>query len=560
MAPQLGRYNASIRLIESTQLTPTEHSIWRAFLDEAVDPEYAAQYIWERVHDRSGRPPEQVLQELKLDWKRVVTKLPRRDQVSSEARTLVEARDDSHCFMLRQKPSDPSACVRFDHAWVIPPSLFDDSDMDPQGPLYLILQAFLTPAKTAELQALLRTDTAESQLRNLFLLSSSIHSAFRNGHIQISPPTDTPDQWNDETEIRLKTASKAHYFVSKLWPEPCGALFLSDGSPWDRPAQMFTMETKDANLPLPDPFLLRTHYRIAAALHLFHVEERIAEGWPSPPLFQLNATTQKTLRSLWHFVPKWIRVRCYRVLLKLGCYLYPRSFTGLVHRLPFGLYAKECNCSDRNEAEALRLVERYTSIRAPLWVDDYQGTHTVLITTAVPGQTLEAVFHRLSYWEREQLSKDLKSVLSQLRCIPNHTPYVFGNCHGGPLNDHRLPSGTCGPFNLISEFNTFLVHRYVRKETKDKIAAVHACPYRSVFTHADLHPSNILIDRGRLSGIVDWECAGFYPEYWEFTKLMYGAERFPEIQQIISDAFTENDYQEEFDAETLLWNDTPFGV
>ncbi|KAF7122517.1 hypothetical protein CNMCM5793_000542 [Aspergillus hiratsukae] len=463
-------------------LTPTEHSIWSAFLDEAVDPEYAAQYIWERIHDGSGRPPEQVLQELKFDWKRVVTKLARRDQVSSEARTLVEARDDSHCFMLRQKPSEPSVCVRFDHAWVIPPSLFDDSDMDPR------------------------------------------------------------------------------YFVSRLWPEPCDSLFLSDGSPWDGSAQMFIMETRDANLPLPDPFLFRTHYRIAASLHLFHVEERIAEGWPSPPLIQLNTVTQKTLRSLWHLVPKWIRVQCYCVLLKLGRHLYPRSFTGLVHRLPFGLYAKECNRSQRNEAEALRLVEQYTSIPAPLWVDDYQKADTVLIMTAVPGQPLEAVFHRLSYSEREQLSKDLKSVLSQLRCIPNQTPYLFGNSHGGPLNDHRFSSGTCGPFNRISEFNTFLVHRYVRKETKEKIAAIHARTYRSVFTHADLHPSNIVIDRGRLSGIVDWECAGFYPEYWEFTKLMYGAERFPEIQQIIRDAFAEDDYEEELEAETLLWNDTPFGV
>lgn len=74
MEPPLGRYNATIRLIESTRLTPVEHSIWRAFLDEAVNPEHAAQYVWEKVHDRSGRPPEQALQELKLDWKRVVTK------------------------------------------------------------------------------------------------------------------------------------------------------------------------------------------------------------------------------------------------------------------------------------------------------------------------------------------------------------------------------------------------------------------------------------------------------------------------------------------------------
>jgi hypothetical protein len=59
---------------------------------------------------------------------------------------------------------------------------------------------------------------------------------------------------------------------------------------------------------------------------------------------------------------------------------------------------------------------------------------------------------------------------------------------------------------------------------------------------------------------VDWECAGFYPEYWEFTKLMYGAERFPEIQHIIRDAFTEDNYEEELEAEILLWNDTPLGI
>jgi len=228
--------------------------------------------------------------------------------------------------------------------------------------------------------------------------------------------------------------------------------------------------------------------------------------------------------------------------------------------MPLGLYAKECARSPHNEAEALRLVEKYTSIPAPLCVDEYQGTHPMLIMTAVRGQPLQTVYHRLSYSERDQLSKDLESAITQMRGIPNQTPYVFGNTHGGPLKNHRFPSGTCGPFNSIADFNAFLVHRYVRQETKEKISAVHARTYRSVFTHADLHPSNILIDQGRLSGIVDWENAGFYPEYWEFTKLVYGAERIPEIREIIRGAFKEENYDEELEAETLLWNDTPFGI
>ncbi|KAK9857436.1 hypothetical protein MYU51_020873 [Penicillium brevicompactum] len=422
-------YEATVRLIEAARLTPTEHSIWRAFLDEAIDPEYAARYIWESINTSFGRSPEQVLDELKSHWKQVVTKLARRDPVSFEAKCLTETRDGSHCFMLCRKRSSPSISISFDHVRVIPPSLFDGHDMDPP------------------------------------------------------------------------------------FPEPCGSLFLSDGRKWDNAMQIL-------------------------------LESSISE---EAPLSLACCTKGDSCSVLSHSS-------------QLGKHLYERSFTGLVHHLPFGLYAKECSRSSDNEGEALRLVEQYTSIPSPLWVDEYHDKLTVLVMTAVSGQPLDTVFHRLSYSEREQLSKDLKSALSQLRCIPNKTSHAFSNTCGGPMIDHRFPSGSRGPFHLISEFNALLVHGCVRQGTKAKITSVHARQYRSVFTHTDLHPSNILIDRGRLSGIVDWECAGFFPEYWEFTKLTYGAMHDAELRQIIRGAFTEGGYEEELEAEKLLWSDTPFGV
>lgn len=42
-----------------------------------------------------------------------------------------------------------------------------------------------------------------------------------------------------------------------------------------------------------------------------------------------------------------------------------------------------------------------------------------------------------------------------------------------------------------------------------------------VFTHADLHPSNILVSTGRnprVVSIVDWHQSGWYPAYWEYCK------------------------------------------
>ena len=41
---------------------------------------------------------------------------------------------------------------------------------------------------------------------------------------------------------------------------------------------------------------------------------------------------------------------------------------------------------------------------------------------------------------------------------------------------------------------------------------------RVVLTHGDLVPGLIPVPEGRVVAIVDWETAGFYPEYWGYAK------------------------------------------
>jgi len=38
-----------------------------------------------------------------------------------------------------------------------------------------------------------------------------------------------------------------------------------------------------------------------------------------------------------------------------------------------------------------------------------------------------------------------------------------------------------------------------------------------VFTHGDLSSLNILVRGDKITGIIDWETAGWYPSYWEYT-------------------------------------------
>ena len=52
----------------------------------------------------------------------------------------------------------------------------------------------------------------------------------------------------------------------------------------------------------------------------------------------------------------------------------------------------------------------------------------------------------------------------------------------------------------------------------------------SVFTHADIAPRNIMVDaQYRITGIIDWEAAGWYPDYWGYANIMGPAGRFAAI-------------------------------
>lgn len=73
-----------------------------------------------------------------------------------------------------------------------------------------------------------------------------------------------------------------------------------------------------------------------------------------------------------------------------------------------------------------------------------------------------------------------------------------------------------------------------------------------MFTHSDLHSTNIIISRGRLAGIGNWDCAGFYPEYWEYeSDTPYKLINSDDWEKLIRDAF-DGDYEVELRIEKLL--------
>jgi thiamine kinase-like enzyme len=53
----------------------------------------------------------------------------------------------------------------------------------------------------------------------------------------------------------------------------------------------------------------------------------------------------------------------------------------------------------------------------------------------------------------------------------------------------------------------------------DMVAALK--DHEIILTHGDISPRNIIVQGSKVVAILDWEMAGFYPEYWEYAKALY---------------------------------------
>ncbi len=120
------------------------------------------------------------------------------------------------------------------------------------------------------------------------------------------------------------------------------------------------------------------------------------------------------------------------------------------------------------------------------------------------------------------LIADLKKALTELRSIPPPSGEVSG-LHGSPFVHIR-----CGdrcvvqPLKNIRAFHDMLLANVSCVSRMPRLlqlaSPVYAKPHKLCFSHCDLNKTNILVtEDGRLAAVIDWEAAGWFPKYWEYT-------------------------------------------
>lgn len=253
-------------------------------------------------------------------------------------------------------------------------------------------------------------------------------------------------------------------------------------------------------------------------------------------------------------LPAWLRLRVWA-----SQYLYPgknRAGWGNIVRLPFGKVLKIS--TGRNELEAMEFVRANTSIPLPRLYEVYErpdGT-VGLVMEELPGDGTE--YANMGPEQIQAFGQELAGYLQQLRRLKPPEKGFIGSVSQGPLLDYRVGQVTFGPFHRIADFHFYLrLGGPLETWTKDPVVKeVHgrSASYSVKFTHADLNPRNIQYHNGRIVGIIDWELAGWYPEYWEYTKMHFNY--WPAYEDFFAAVNSEpgiEKYPEELSAERDIW-------
>ncbi|GJN71062.1 phosphotransferase family protein [Purpureocillium lilacinum] len=181
------------------------------------------------------------------------------------------------------------------------------------------------------------------------------------------------------------------------------------------------------------------------------------------------------------------------------------------------------------------------------WVE--QEGRVFLFMELVNGVMLEERLSSLTQEERSGICESLRSMLTELHRLRQEPGNAFvGDISRGPLGDIVFTNGSLprgGPFTSVKEFHDWL-SAMIKWGKEQHWPGVDPAdipdPYRQrlpdessiVFTHAHLHPTNIMISREspcQIVAIVDWQQSGWYPDYWEFCKAEFAVHYWSEWAQ-----------------------------
>lgn len=186
---------------------------------------------------------------------------------------------------------------------------------------------------------------------------------------------------------------------------------------------------------------------------------------------------------------------------------------------------------DPSEHPLLEYLQKYCpTVRSPkpLGFVVMNGV-SYFFMTHVPGVTLYSRWPTLNASQKKMVANQLNDMLLALRAVPWSPGTPLGSIASPHIcKDTRKWTRSSGVIYSEAEFNNFLLRCPRQGFSTSYVTWLHSRlrhDHRIVLTHGDLNPKNIILldgarDTVSISGVVDWEMGGWYPEYWDSLKAL----------------------------------------
>jgi aminoglycoside phosphotransferase len=200
--------------------------------------------------------------------------------------------------------------------------------------------------------------------------------------------------------------------------------------------------------------------------------------------------------------------------------------------------------------KAVQLVALKTSVRVPQIISFMSdAAFGIIVQEKLPGTSLHEVLIHSPLLLRDDICDDLGS---QLKTIVNHLsslddPRGFGQVDDDGGYRHTFHRHLFSRFTVpkcevktTEELIQWMAVQSLGKEQKvQEWLSVFDFSRPSIFSHGDLVPPNIMVEQnaaGRLmiTGIIDWEAAGWYPYFWNHFIARFNDNRYGEAWKKVS--------------------------
>lgn len=216
----------------------------------------------------------------------------------------------------------------------------------------------------------------------------------------------------------------------------------------------------------------------------------------------------------------------------------------IIYKAPFFHHKGVFKCSSEIVIKAVRYMEHNTQYTALQYLDRHKPNIPVpkplglvrmsgislIFMSHMGSTTLREVWHTLDSDQKTSISNQLNTMLTDLRTLPFEEGTPLGGVAGEGCRDlrrHVRVSET--PIFSLEDFETFLFlgphpggNVFIEFLRQLAPSFTNNSGPRIVFTHGDITPDNITVkltdNKYVISGILDWEYSGFYPDYFESVR------------------------------------------